>query len=224
MSKMAQMSVRVQDVWKTYDGKRDVLKGVTLKIPQSKIVLFEGRSGSGKTTLLNLIGCIDVPSRGNIYLNGYNTSELDGDKLADVRLREIGIVFQSHNLISDLTIEENVQLPLIIAKDKKAESRAGELLETFEILKLKGARPDEVSFGERQRVAIARALANNPSILLADEPTASLDTENCDIVMNSFQKANELFGTTVVIASHDSMVRDYVDEKFSLRDGILDQV
>jgi len=216
---MEKFSVKTIDVWKSYDSKVNILNGVNLDIIPGEMVLISGRSGSGKTTLLNLIGCIDAPTKGSIYLNGYDISKLSEKKLADIRLHEVGIVFQTHNLLSDLTIYDNILLPLKLAKDKDGHKRAEELLSTFELSHLKDKKPNEISGGERQRVAIARALANNPSILLADEPTASLDLENCDIVMKTFKRANEIFDATVIIASHDTLIGDYVTKKYVLHKG-----
>ena len=216
---MKEMNIVLKDVWKTYDGKRDILKGVNLEVNPREIILIRGRSGSGKTTLLNLIGCIDVPTKGEIQLNGYDTARMSDKDLANIRLHKIGIVFQSHNLINDLTVYENILLPMKIAKWHDGDWRVRELLHTFDLDRYSGTFPSEISGGERQRVAVARALANNPSILLADEPTASLDIDNCDIVIDAFKKANKEFGATVIIASHDPVFEDHVEKKFKLTRG-----
>jgi putative ABC transport system ATP-binding protein len=216
---MKEMNIVLKDVWKTYDGKRDILKGVYLEVNPREIILIRGRSGSGKTTLLNLIGCIDVPTRGEIQLNGYDTARMSDKELANIRLHKIGIVFQSHNLINDLTVYENVLLPMKIAKWHDGDWRVRELLHTFDLDRYSGNFPSEISGGERQRVAVARALANSPSILLADEPTASLDIDNCDIVIDAFKKANKEFSATVLIASHDPVFEDHVEKKFRLTRG-----
>lgn len=218
---MKQMNIVVKDVWKSYDDRRQVLRGINLEIQPNEMILIQGRSGSGKTTLLNLLGCIDIPTRGEIYLNGYNTGELSDKELANIRLHKIGIVFQSHNLIKDLTVFENVLLPMKIAKWHDGEWKVGELLKTFDLMEYSDKYPDEISGGERQRVAVARALANSPTVLLADEPTASLDIDNCEVVMDAFKKANREFGATVVIASHDPVVEDHVEKKYYLNRGVL---
>lgn len=218
---MKQMNIIVKDVWKTYDGRRQVLRGVNLDIEARDIVLIKGRSGSGKTTLLNLIGCIDVPSKGEIQLNGYDTASMSDKDLANIRLHKIGIVFQAHNLIRDLTVYENVLLPMKIAKWHDGDWRVKELLHTFDLEGYGDKYPDEISGGEQQRVAVARALANNPSVLLADEPTASLDLDNCDIVIEAFKKANKEFGATVIIASHDPVMEEHVETKYLLNRGEL---
>lgn len=220
---MKQMNIVVNDVWKTYDGIRQVLRGVNLEIAPREIVLIKGRSGSGKTTLLNLIGCIDVPTKGEIQLNGYDTASLSDSELANIRLHKIGTVFQSHNLIADLTVYENVLLPMKIAKWHDGDWRVKELLHTFELTKYSDKYPDEISGGERQRAAVSRALANNPSVLLADEPTASLDLDNCDIVIDAFKKANREFGATVIIASHDPVIEEHVEKKYFLNRGELQE-
>lgn len=217
------MNIVIKDVWKSYDGSRHILKGVNLEIAPREIVLVRGRSGSGKTTLLNLIGCIDVPTQGEIQLNGYDTASLSDKELANIRLHKIGMVFQSHNLIGDLTVYDNVLLPMKIAKWHDGDWRVKELLHTFDLTKYSDKYPDEISGGERQRVAVARALANNPSVLLADEPTASLDIDNCDIVIDAFTKANREFGASVVIASHDPVVEPHVKRKYVLNRGELQE-
>ncbi len=220
-STMKQMDIVLKDVWKSYDNRKEILKGISMTIKSNDMVLIKGRSGSGKTTLLNLIGCIDTPSKGEIFLNGYNTGELSDKELASIRLHRIGIVFQAHNLINDLTVFENVLLPMKIAKWHDGDWKVRELLKTFELYEYSSKYPNELSGGERQRVAVARALANSPTVLLADEPTASLDMENCDIVMEAFKKANKEFGATVIIASHDSVVESYINKKFYLKRGVL---
>jgi ABC-type lipoprotein export system ATPase subunit len=216
---MHAFTVKIKDLWKTYDGKKQILKGVSLTVEPEETILIRGRSGSGKTTLLSIIGCIDTPTKGNILLNGYDAATLREKELAKIRLHKIGIVFQSHNLIHDLTVFDNVLLPLKIAKDKEGVKRVKKLLKTFDIHELVHMKPSEISGGERQRVAIARALANNPSILLADEPTSALDMENTKIVTQAFKKANKEFGTTVIIASHDLDLENHSHKKYTLRDG-----
>ncbi|MCK5037745.1 MAG: ABC transporter ATP-binding protein [Thermoplasmata archaeon] len=218
---MKQMNIVLKDVWKSYDQRKDILKGINMDIEANDMVLIKGRSGSGKTTLLNLIGCIDTPSKGTIFLNGYNTGELSNKELANIRLHKIGIVFQAHNLINDLTVFENVLLPMKIAKWHDGDWKVRELLKTFDLYEYSSKYPNELSGGERQRVAVARALANSPNVLLADEPTASLDIDNCDIVMEAFKKANKEFGATVIIASHDPAVESYMDKKYYLKKGVL---
>lgn len=218
---MERTAVEMVDVWKSYDGKRYILKGVDMSIPPKDMVLIRGRSGTGKSTLLNLIGCIDTPTKGKIAIEGQDTTKMSQKELAYLRLHRIGIVFQTHNLLSDLTVFENVMLPLSIAKTKYAEVRVKELLETFELQDIADKKPDEISGGEEQRAAIARAMANNPSILLADEPTASLDIKNSENVLEAFQKVNREFETTVIISSHDPLVSSYVPKIYYMNNGRL---
>ncbi len=146
--RMHAFTVKIQDLWKTYDGKRQVLKGVDLTVKPEETILIRGRSGSGKTTLLSIIGCIDTPTKGNVFLNGYDAAKLKEKELAKIRLHKIGIVFQSHNLIHDLSVFDNVMLPLKIAKDKDAAKRVKKLLETFDIHELSHMKPSEISGGE----------------------------------------------------------------------------
>jgi len=216
---MHAFTVKMENVWKSYDGQRDILGGVNLTVEPEEVIVIRGRSGSGKTTLLSIIGCIDTPTKGSMLLNGYDAAKLSEKELAKIRLHRIGIVFQSHNLIHDLTVFDNVLLPLKIAKSKDGTKRVKKLLGTFNILELADQKPAEISGGERQRVAIARALANNPSILLADEPTSSLDNNNCKTVISAFKKANKEFGTTVIIASHYLDFDEHVDKEYLLNDG-----
>ena len=216
---MSQAGIVVKDIWKTYNGQRYVLRGVTFEVPPNELALITGRSGTGKTTLLNIIGCIDAPTKGSVFLNGYEITALPPRELTNLRLHHIGIVFQSHNLIDSLTVRDNIALPLRIAKVKNPDVKVRALLRAFDITNIERAKPNEISGGERQRVAIARALSNNPSILLADEPTASLDVENCEIVFDAFRQAQEMFNTTILIASHDQFLADRIPHRYALDTG-----
>ncbi|MFQ6128622.1 MAG: ABC transporter ATP-binding protein [Thermoplasmata archaeon] len=216
-----EFSVVVEKVSKSYDGVRDVVKDIDLEVAEGDTILLWGRNGSGKTTLLNLIGCIDLPTSGRIIVSGKDTSRLSPRQLARLRLMHIGHVFQHRNLINDLTVEENILLPLRIARDRKAEGKVKSLLATFELEALAKKKPGEVSGGESQKAAIARALANNPSILLADEPTASLDSKSCEIVLEAFKRIREGFDATVIVASHDPLLYDHMEKKYFLFDGQL---
>ena len=218
---MGEFALTADSVSKSYDGNVEVLKEVNLKVRKGEMILLWGRNGSGKTTLLNLLGCVDTPTEGRIRVNGLDTSELSQKRLAELRLRQIGYVFQSYNLIEDLTVRENVYLPLRIAKSKNAEKRVRSLLKTFGIDALARKKPNEISGGESQKVAIARALANNPSVMLADEPSASLDSESCGIVLDAFKRIRENFDTAIVVASHDPLLYDHIEKKYFLFDGRL---
>ncbi|MBI5001004.1 MAG: ABC transporter ATP-binding protein [Euryarchaeota archaeon] len=214
-------ALRADGVWKTYDGVHNILKNINLELKSGDMILIRGRSGSGKSTLLNLLGCMDIPSQGKIFVNGFDTGSLSQRKLANVRLHKIGMVFQGHNLLGDLTVQENVALPMKIAGSKESKERALKLLEMFDLSSYCERFPSEISGGERQRVAVARALANSPSVLLADEPTASLDDDNCENVIEAFRRANKGLGTTVVIASHDAAVEAHIPNRYNLSKGEL---
>jgi len=212
--------IRTEGIWKEYDG-HPVLKGINMDIRQGAMVLIQGRSGSGKTTLLSIIGCMDLPTRGKLIIEGEDATTMSHKQLAHLRLNKIGFIFQDHNLINSLTVEENIMLPMRIAKYHNGGNRVSELLETFDITYIRDKKPKYISGGEKQRAAIARALANKPDILLADEPIASLDTVNAENVMEAFKKANEKYGTTVLLSCHDPLVVKHASEKYVLEDGLL---
>jgi putative ABC transport system ATP-binding protein len=197
----------VDDLVKRYNhDKAPVIDHVNLSVEKGEMVVIMGRSGCGKTTLLNLIAGLDRPTSGSIVVNGISLAGKSEDELARFRLLNIGFVFQDYNLISELTILENVALPLKLAGKKDLE-KAHKLLETFDITDLADERANTVSGGEAQRAAIARAIANNPKVLLADEPTGNLDIENETNVMNYFNRTQKNFDTTIVIATHNSRLR-----------------
>ena len=213
--------IRTEGIWKEYDG-HPVLKGINMDIRQGAMVLIQGRSGSGKTTLLSIIGCMDLPTRGKLIIEGEDATTMSHKQLAHLRLNKIGFIFQDHNLINSLTVEENIMLPMRIAKYHNGGNRVSELLETFDITYIRDKKPKYISGGEKQRAAIARALANKPDILLADEPTASLDLENAEVVLDAFKKANERYDTTIIIASHDQIMKSHMQEVHSLINGELE--
>src|SRR5205809_6527198 len=189
-------------VWKTYDGRSVVLRDVNLEARAGEAVFIWGANGSGKTTLLSILGGLDVPTRGSVVLGGREIARLKESELSRVRLREVGFVFKTHNLIDDLTVEENIALPLRLAR-KPSDPRVPELLAAFDLERLATRRPNEISVGEAQRVAVARALANGPKILLADEPTAALDATGTAAVVEAFELARTSFGAALVVATHD---------------------
>ena len=209
-----------QDIWKSYDGRTDVLRGVNLHVGIGEAVLLWGPNGSGKTTLLSILGGLDAPSRGSVVLSGREISRLREAELAKVRLHDVGFVFQTHNLIDDLTVEQNIALPLRLAR-KPAGDRVAELLDAFGLTALATRRPNEISLGESQRVAVARALANGPKLLLADEPIASLDTQGTADVLDAFERARTSFGAAIVVAAHDSEFKTLSASRFSLEEGVL---
>jgi len=217
---MADSVVRARELWKSYDGRADVLRGVDLDVAAAEAVLVLGPNGSGKTTLLSILGGLDVPSRGSVTIGGREISRLKESALAKIRLHDVGFVFQTHNLIDDLTVEENVALPLRLAH-QPADARVAELLGAFDLRRLATRRPLEISVGEGQRVAVARALANGPKVILADEPTAALDRKGSAAVLLAFELARTSFHAALVVASHDAAVPGLAAEAYHLENGSL---
>jgi ABC-type lipoprotein export system ATPase subunit len=198
--------LEARDLWKSYDGVDYVLRDVHLRLGAGEGMVVWGRNGSGKTTLLNLLGGLDRPDRGEILLRGRDLAGLTPRARAEVRLHEIGFVFQEHNLLEELTVRQNVQLPLRLRRAHNMEARGEELLGRFGLEALADRRPPALSVGERQKVAVARALANEPDLLLADEPTASLDEETAPDLLDLFEGLRGE-GKTVILASHDPLSR-----------------
>ncbi|MEL9940349.1 MAG: ABC transporter ATP-binding protein [Ignisphaera sp.] len=221
--------VIVKNVVKVYRyGKTffEALRGLSLAVQKGDIVCIVGPSGSGKTTLLNIIGGLDKPDSGEVIVDGMDITRLSEKELNMYRLYKVGFVFQSFNLIPTLTVLENVELPMYLAKiDKeKRRQRALGLLKAVGLEKLANKTPDALSGGEQQRVAIARALANNPSIVLMDEPTAALDTENTRVLMNIIRKLNREYNQTFIIATHDVLVARGCTKIYGIRDGRIEGV
>jgi putative ABC transport system ATP-binding protein len=216
--------IELQDVSRIYrigEVETAALRGVDLTIDEGEFTAIVGPSGSGKTTMLQLMGCLDRPTSGRVHINGQDVSRLNANKRADLRKGTIGFVFQFFALIPGLTAYENVELPLLLSGAKKSErrERANELLEAVDLTDRARHRPDQMSGGEQQRVAIARALATHPVLVLADEPTANLDTENGRQVMEIMQRLNEETGTTFIFATHDPRVFPFARRLVALRDG-----
>jgi putative ABC transport system ATP-binding protein len=216
--------IQLQDVTRVYrigEVETHALRGVTLTIEDGEFSAVVGPSGSGKTTMLQLMGCLDRPTSGSVRLKGQDVTQLNPNKRADLRKGTIGFVFQFFALIPGLTAYENVELPLLLTgeKAKARRERVNELLEAVGLSDRARHRPDQMSGGEQQRVAIARALATHPLLVLADEPTANLDTENGRQVMEIMQRLNEETGTTFVFATHDPRVIPFARRVVTLRDG-----
>ncbi len=217
------MIVRLENVWKVYNlGKTKVvaLKEVSLKIREGEFVSIMGPSGSGKSTLLHLIGCLDKPTKGKVYIFGKDISKLNDNQLAKIRNKKIGFVFQMFYLIPTLTAIENVELPMVFAgvPKKKRVKRAKRLLEWVSLGDRLYHKPSELSGGQQQRVAIARALANDPDLILADEPTGALDVESAKTVMDLFKKLHR-DGKTIIIVTHDPKVASYAERIIVIKGG-----
>ena len=215
--------IKIEDLWKTYQmGAEEIhaLRGVSFTIKRGAYVAIMGPSGSGKSTMMNLIGCLDTPSKGQYYLNTRLVSEMDDDELAHIRNKEIGFVFQTFNLLPRASALHNVELPLIYngtpAHERK--DRAIEALQSVELGERLYHRPNELSGGQRQRVAIARALVNNPSLILADEPTGNLDSQTSSEIMALFDELHNR-GNTIILVTHENDIAQHAHRAIRLLDG-----
>jgi len=214
-----------EDLWKTYDMGSEqqvhALRGVNIQISRSEYVAIMGPSGSGKSTLMNLIGCLDTPSKGNYWLNSQLVSSLDDDELARIRNKEIGFVFQTFHLVSDLSVLDNVQIPLLYRRMSNGERRklAEAALDRVGLSARIHHFPSQLSGGQQQRVAIARAIVGRPRILLADEPTGNLDSQMGDEVMGILKGLNGQDKTTIVMVTHDQQKADQTERIVRLFDG-----
>ncbi len=206
-------------VYKVGEVETHALRGVDLNIGKQEFTTLVGPSGSGKTTLLQLLGCLDKPTSGKVLINGQDATSMNRDQRADLRKGTIGFVFQFYALVPTLTAYENVELPMLLMGKKNHKARVMELLDAVGIADRADHRPDQMSGGQQQRVAVARALASDPLLILADEPTANLDTENGEQVMEIMKKLNDETGTTFVFATHDPRVIKYAKRIVTLEDG-----
>lgn len=223
---MTEEIIKVENVWKTYKlGEVDltVLKGVNLRIRQGSFVAIMGPSGSGKSTLLHIIGALDLPSKGKAYINGRDISQMSEDELSKVRGQKIGFVFQQFNLLHNLTAMENVTLPMVFqgVKEKERRKRAEELLTSLGLEKRLEHLPSELSGGERQRIAIARALANDPDIIVADEPTGNLDSTTGKKIMDILVDLHKNQKKTIIVVTHDPNIADYAEHTVNIKDGLI---
>lgn len=215
---MTEKVIEVADLIKKYNGRSAVLDGVSFSVGTGEFVTVYGKSGCGKTTLLNVLGGLDRPTAGSVKIDGQDLGPMTEDDLAKMRLEKIGFVFQDFNLLLDMTVRENVALPLRFSR-RKDGGRIDSLLDKFDIKHIADEPANQISGGEAQRTAIARAMTNEPKIILADEPTGNLDQENTENVMRMFEVARSDFGTTVVLATHDFSLAKHATSKMLIEAG-----
>ena len=215
--------IRIENLTKKF-GELEVLKGVSLTVNKGEVISIVGPSGAGKTTLLQLIGTLDKPTSGKILFNGEDTGRMSSNKLATFRNRHIGFVFQFHQLLPEFTALENIIIPALIAgrKRKEAEADAMELLGLMNLTERAGHKPSEMSGGENQRVAVARALINHPDVILADEPSGSLDSHNKEELHRLFFDLRDKLGQTFIIVTHDDRLASYTDRTIRMVDGMIE--
>lgn len=214
--------IEIKGITKSF-GSLQVLKGIDLSVKESEIVSIVGPSGAGKTTLLHIIGTLDKPDAGMLTINGYRPLQMNDSRLSDFRNQNIGFVFQFHQLLPEFTAIENVMIPALIRKEKESVARkcAGELLDMLGLASRINHKPNELSGGENQRVAVARALINNPAVILADEPSGSLDSENKKELHSLFFSLRDQLHQTFIIVTHDEHLASITDRTIHMRDGLI---
>jgi len=220
--------IELKDVWKTYvmgEVKVHALRGLNLRVKKGEFLAVMGPSGSGKSTFMNMVGCLDIPSRGSIFLDGKDISLMSESDLAQIRGRKIGFIFQKFNLLNTMTAKENVMLPLTFQglSQGERESTSKKYLQLVGLGERMDHTPNELSGGQQQRVAIARALANNPEVILADEPTGNLDSHSGKSVLDFLRKLHEEQGTTIIMVTHDDKIAKQADRIAYLKDGMIVQ-
>ncbi|MBR9977100.1 MAG: ABC transporter ATP-binding protein [Bacteroidetes bacterium] len=220
--------IRLEGIHKTYSDSGvpvHALRGIDLSIAQGEFTVIAGPSGSGKTTLLNIAGALDTPTEGNVFFTGEDIGEKSRNEVASIRLEKLGFVFQAYNLIPVLTAMENIEFTMMLLgiDEKSRHERARQIMRELDIAQLADKRPNEMSGGQQQRVAVARAIVNNPSIILADEPTANLDSETGATLLDLMQQMNREHKLTFVFSSHDQHVIDRAQRLILLRDGVIEQ-
>lgn len=216
--------IKLQNVKKTYQSGEvsvEALKGIELTIEKGEMIVIGGVSGSGKSTLLNLIGAMDQPTSGEISIDGEDITNYSSNELTDFRARSIGFIFQNFNLIPALNVYENITVPMKLKHQKFETDKVYELIERVGLKEHIKHKPDELSGGQRQRVAIARALVHNPPYVIADEPTANLDSHTSDNIITLLKELNKNLNVTIIFASHDQWVLDNIDRKVHLKDGVI---
>ncbi len=219
-----QKIIDITKLSKSYDDKEVVLKDISLSVKKKENILIMGRSGAGKTTLFKVIGCLEKPSKGKVKVLGKDVTKLTMDEMSQLRLTEIGFIFQDFNLLPHLTAYENMELVMNLAGKNETNNRIMKLLKDMGIQKKKNSLPSEMSGGEVRRLTIARALANNPKVVLADEPTSNLDEKNSKNIMKLLLSLNKKYNTSIITISHDPLVKKYFRKKYELRDGKLKKV